>query len=187
MGAAMKKNTTPPVIPPEFDRAALLVIDVQHGLFQKSTPIYQAEQLLHNLNTLIERARSGGVLVIFVQHSAPRHLAEGSAEWQLHPRLHQPHDEPVVHKVHGNAFEETELSELLRQEKVGRLVVTGLVTHGCVKATCLGGRALGYPVTLVSDAHSSYSQEAARLIEEWHAKLEKAGVTLRSTDDVAFD
>lgn len=183
----MKKNTTPPAISPEFDRAALLVIDVQHGLFQKSTPIYHADQLLQNLNALIDRARANGVPVIYVQHSDPRHLVKDSPGWKLHPRLRQPEKETVIHKVQGNAFEGTELSELLRQEKVGRLVVAGLVTHGCVKATCLGGRALGYPVTLVSDAHSSYSQEAARLISEWHAKLAQAGVTLRSTEAVAFD
>ncbi len=180
----MKKKPISPGIPPEHDRTALLVIDVQHGLFHKSTPIYHAEQLLQNLNTLIEWARSGDVTLIYVQHSAPRHLVEGSAEWQLHPRLHQPDGEPVIHKVHGNAFEETRLAELLRDEKVGRLVVSGLVTHGCVKATCLGGRELCYPVTLVSDGHSSYSQDAARLIEEWHARLEEAGVALRSTGEL---
>lgn len=186
MGAAMKKKTIPAVIPPGHERTALLVIDVQHGLFRKSTPIYHAEELLRNLNTLIERARSCSVPVIYVQHSAPRHLVKGSADWQIHPRLHQPVREPVIHKLHGNAFEETGLAVLLRDEMVGHLVVTGLVTHGCVKATCLGGRELGYPVTLVTDAHSSYSQDAARLIDEWHVKLAQAGVTLRSTDEVTF-
>jgi nicotinamidase-related amidase len=29
---------------------ALLVIDVQNGLFRKSTPVYQAQQLLENIN-----------------------------------------------------------------------------------------------------------------------------------------
>ena len=67
----MSKKTVLPVIPPEYDRAVLLVIDVQHGLFQKSTPIYHAEQLLQNLNTLIERARVRGVPLIYVQHSDP--------------------------------------------------------------------------------------------------------------------
>lgn len=182
----MKKITIPFVMPPDYERTALLVIDVQHGLFQKATPIYHAEQLLQNLNALIERARACGVPVIYVQHSAPRHLVKGSTEWQLHPLLHRPDREPVIHKLHGNAFEDTCLAELLRDEKVGHLVVTGLVTHGCVKATCLGGLELGYPVTLVRDAHSNYSQDAARLIEEWHIKLEQAGVTLRSTEEVTF-
>jgi nicotinamidase-related amidase len=67
------------------------------------------------------------------------------------------------------------------------VVVTGMVTHGCVKATCLGARELGYPVTLVTDAHSSYSQDAAALIEKWHANLSKEGVTLLPTVQVQFE
>lgn len=187
MGAAMPKKIVPPVIPPEYDRVALLVIDVQHGLFQKSTPIYHAEQLLQNLNTLIERARVRGVPVIYVQHSDPRHLVKGSPAWQLHPRLYQPDHERVIHKLHGNAFAGTNLAEMLREEEVGRLVVTGLVTHGCIRATCQGGRELGYPVTLVTDAHSNYSQDAVRLIEEWHAKLAQTGVTLCLTEEVSLE
>ncbi len=56
----------------------------------------------------------------------------------------------------------------------------------CVKATCLGGRELGYSATLVTDAHSNFSQDAAAMIEKWHAKLAKAGVTLLPTDQVEF-
>lgn len=63
----------------------------------------------------------------------------------------------------------------LADRGVGRVVVTGLVTHGCVKATCLGGLELGYEVVLAKDGHSSYSKEAARLIEEWNRKLGEAG------------
>jgi nicotinamidase-related amidase len=38
---------------------ALLIIDVQQGLFKK--PTYKADELLHNINALIDRAHRGGV------------------------------------------------------------------------------------------------------------------------------
>jgi nicotinamidase-related amidase len=183
----MSKKTVLPAIPPEFNRTALLVVDVQLGLFQKATPIYKAEELLHNINLLIEHARDGGVPVVYIQHSDPRNLVKDSPGWQLHPRLHPPEHDPVVHKLHGNAFEGTELAGLLDERRVGRLVVTGLVTHGCVRATCLGGRELGYPVTLISDAHSNYSPDAAALIAKWHENLAQAGVLLQPTAEVLFD
>ena len=63
---------------------------------------------------------------------------------------------------------------------------TGLVTHGCVKSTCLGAIEAGYQVTLVSDAHSSYSNKAAELIDKWHVHLSKEGVALLSTAEVKF-
>ena len=60
------------------------------------------------------------------------------------------------------------------------MIVTGLVTHGCVKATCLGALELGYAVVLAEDGHSSYSKDAARLVEEWNRKLGEAGAKVRA-------
>lgn len=163
---------TPPVL---GQAAALLVIDVQQGLFRKSTPIYRAEPLLNTIATLIDRAHAAGALVVYIQHASAKVLPFGSADWQLHPRLHPGEGDLVVHKHHGNAFEDTSLHAELAGRGVGRVVVTGLVTHGCVKATCLGGLELGYEVVLAEDGHSSYSKDAARLIEEWNRKLGAAG------------
>jgi len=154
---------------------ALLVIDVQHGLFRKSTPIFRAEPLLDTITTLVERAHAAGVLVVYIQHASDKVLPFGSADWQLHPRLRPGEGDLVVHKQHGNAFEDTSLHGELAARGVGSVIVTGLVTHGCVRATCEGALALGYAVVLAADGHSSYSKDAARLVEEWNRKLGAAG------------
>jgi len=165
---------------------ALLVIDVQQGLFEKSTSIYKAEQLLDNLNTLIGGARRAGVPVLFVQHANEGTLAEGSEAWRLHPRIQPLPTELIIHKRHGNAFEETVLQQELESRRVRTLVVAGLVTHGCVKATCLGALALEYRIILVSDGHSSFSKQAAKLIEEWNLRLSGLGAKLRATGEIDF-
>jgi nicotinamidase-related amidase len=92
----------------------------------------------------------------------------------------------VVHKQHGNAFEDTPLHGELAGRGVGRVIVTGLVTHGCVKAPCLGALELGYAVVLAADGHSSYSKDAARLIEEWNRRLGEAGTVVAPAAQVAF-
>jgi nicotinamidase-related amidase len=61
-----------------------------------------------------------------------------------------------------------------------------LVTHGCVKSSCQGAHELGYRVVLVADGHSSYSKDAARLIEEWNQTLSQATVELRLASQVEF-
>ena len=165
---------------------ALLVIDVQQGLFQKTRPIYRAEQLLQNINALIDRARRSATPVIFIQHANDSFLAHGSAGWQLHPHLQPAETDLRVHKHHGNAFERTPLHHELAARGVTTVVVTGLVTHGCVKATCLGAEELGYSVVLVSDGHSNFDEHAARMIDEWNRKLSESGVELRSTHEVTF-
>ncbi len=163
---------------------ALLVIDVQQGLFRKT--LYKADDLLHNINTLIDRAHRGGVPVFFVQHSGAKTLVKGSQDWQLHPQLHLLATDNIVHKQHGNAFEDTVLDQALKSRGVGNVVVAGLVTHGCVRATCIGALELGYRVILVKDGHSSYSKQAARLIEEWNEKLGAMSVELKSTSEIEF-
>ncbi len=168
------------------NNTALLVIDVQQGLFQKSTPLYKAGELLEKINSLVDRAHQAGVAVFYIQHSDKLALIKGSPEWQFHKQLQPLRHDFIVHKQHGNAFEETKLDEMLKSRDITNLVVTGLVTHGCVKATCLGARKLGYQVTLVKDAHSSYSQKAAQLIEEWHTKLAQESVALTSAADINF-
>jgi nicotinamidase-related amidase len=165
---------------------ALLVIDLQKGLFEKSTPIYKAKQVLENINTLLDRARQAGVSVFFIQHSDKRVLVRGSDAWRLHPEIQPLAEEVVIHKLHGNAFEETNLREELDKRNVSVVVMTGLVTHGCVKATCLGAIEEGYKVVLVSDGHSSYSKDAAQLIEKWNQAIGEKGADLIEAQKVRF-
>ncbi len=157
---------------------ALLVVDVQQALFERPTPIHRADELLDTLSDLVERAHAAGALVVYIRHGN-KLLQPGSSGWQLHPRL-QPAGEPtgepvgddlVIDKTHGDAFQDTSLDAKLKARSITNVVVTGLVTHGCVRATCLGGSNRGYDVVLVADGHSSYHRQAARLIKEWNETL----------------
>ena len=183
----MAKNKAAPQIKIKGGpNTALLVIDVQRGLFNKSTPIYQAEQLLANINLLVKKAHLAGVPVVYVQHSAQKYLVLGSHDWKLHPKLNPLPDELRVEKLQGNAFEGTPLMEELEACQVGRVVVCGLVTQGCVKATTLGALELGYQVVLAGDSHSSYSKDAAKLIAQWNATLAEAGAEVHPAAEIEF-
>jgi nicotinamidase-related amidase len=160
---------------------ALLVIDVQQGLFARPTHIYNEQAFLSNVLSLIACARQYGALVIFVQHCNDTILAKDTPAWQLHPSLQPRTGDLHINKRHGSAFEETELETELISHGIQKLVICGLVTHGCVKAGCLDALKLGYQTTLISDAHSSYSKDAAKLIKEWNNKLEQAGAVLLTT------
>ena len=179
----MNKNTSPGNI----ENTALLVIDVQQGLFERATKVYQAEQFLENLNRLMDEAREADTPVIFVQHENQKTLLKGSAAWKLHPKIQPLEGEPVIHKQHGNAFQETDLQAELASQEVGTLLITGLVTQGCVRATCLGALKLGYRVILVSDAQSTFSKEAENIIHKWNASLNDVGVEILMTSEVDFN
>jgi nicotinamidase-related amidase len=171
---------------PRGENTALIVIDVQRELFKKSTRVYQAEALLANINSLINKARLAGVPITFVQHSSSAYLIEGSEGWQLHSRLHPAKEDIMIRKLHGNSFEDTPLEEKLEACGVGNLVVTGMVTQGCVRATTLGALELGYRVILVIDGHSSYSKDADKQIDKWNQKLSEAGAIVKATSEINF-
>ena len=165
---------------------ALLVIDVQQGLFQKSTPIYQAEALIANINQLQARAHAAGAPVFFIQHSTDKVLVRGTPGWHFHPQVQPDKGDQIVEKHAGSCFEGTGFQAQLNELGVRRIVVCGLVTHGCVKAACQDGHALGYEVVLAQDAHSNFSKDAARVIEKWNEALSQGTVTLMRSAEVSF-
>jgi len=167
---------------PPIENAALLIIDMQAGLFDH--PIYRSQALLAAVCALAERANRSGAAVFYVQHANAKALAAGSPAFALHPGLRpQPGDGSIV-KHHGSALEDTPLEAELRARGVTTLVITGLVTLGCVRAPTLDALKRGFRVALASDGHSSYAADAAAKIEEWNAKLSEAGAELWPADEL---
>jgi len=130
---------------------ALLVIDVQNGVVANA---HDRDGVIANINSLVERARSEDVPVIWVQHTSEE-LPVDSEPWQYVAELQRRDAEPVVHKEYGDSFEDTNLEVLLAERGVGRLVVTGAQTDACIRSTLHGGFTRGYDVTLVADAHTT--------------------------------
>jgi nicotinamidase-related amidase len=167
-------------------RQALLVIDVQRGLFEKTIPIYRADELLERITSLVKKAHTAGVPVIYIRHASKAGLVKGTEGWHLHARLKPLKKDIVIDKTHPSAFEATELQDVLASRKVSRLIVTGLVTHGCVRATCLDALHKGYEAMLVEDAHSNYHAKAAGVVREWNEKLSEAGARCVTAAAVRF-
>lgn len=130
---------------------ALLVIDVQNGVVGNA---YERDRVITNIQTLVDKARSEDVPVLWVQHSDDE-MPIGSEGWAYVPELERLESEPLVHKTFGDSFEATDLEERLAERGVGRLVVTGAQTEACIRSTLHGALVRGYDATLVSDAHTS--------------------------------
>jgi nicotinamidase/pyrazinamidase len=129
----------------------------------------------------IAMARSSGALVVFTQDWHPEstpHFAKDGGIWpvhcvadtwgaQLHPDLAAPDAGPAVRKgsngedgysgftMRDPETEETiptELEARLREHEVEEIVVVGLATDYCVKATALDAVRLGYETSVLTDA-----------------------------------
>jgi nicotinamidase-related amidase len=138
---------------------ALMVIDVQKGVVAET---HRRDAVVANIGTLVDKAREKGVPIVWVQHSDEQ-LQKGSEAWEYVPELARQGTEPLVHKSFGDAFEDTDLEEVLATAGIGRLVVAGAQTDECIRSTIHGAFARGYDVTLVGDAHTTEDQS------EWGA------------------
>jgi nicotinamidase-related amidase len=130
---------------------ALTVIDVQNGVVAGA---HDRDQVVANIATLVDRARSKGTPVVWVLHSADD-LPRDSEPWQLVPELAVADGEPVVHKRYGDSFEDTDLEDVLAGLGVGHLVVSGAQSDACIRSTLHGALVRGYDTTLVADAHTT--------------------------------
>jgi nicotinamidase-related amidase len=131
--------------------SALLVVDVQNGVMRGA---HDREAVLANLTTLVDKAREAGTDVVWVQHTSEE-LPRDSETWQYVPELVRRDAEPLVHKLYGDSFEDTDLESVLAARGIGRLVVAGAQTDACIRATLHGAITRGYDATLVEDAHTT--------------------------------
>lgn len=140
---------------------AVVVIDVQNsileipGMKRPGETRAAFDGLVGRIATLVQRARSRGIPVLFVQHDGPsgHRLERGLPGWQIRPELTPNGEEPVIHKAACDAFFETTLASQLESRKIGRLIVAGCMTQYCVDTSVRRAVSLGYDVTLAEDGH----------------------------------
>ena len=148
----------------------LLVVDVQAGVVQDA---WEAPRVIGNVARAVERARAGGVPVVWVQH-ADDELPTGSAAWQWVPELVPAEGEALIPKNFNSSFEQTTLDDELARLGATHIVLAGAATNWCIRATAYGALERGYDLTLVKDAHTTGSMqleggmriEAAQVVQE---------------------
>lgn len=150
-------------------RPALLIVDMVMAYFDTGSPLYAAtENALDSNIRLVAAARSAGVPVIFTNVVYDPGGANGGLFYLKIPALSvfdkgsplgafpdalQPRaDELVITKQYASAFFGTNLAEALRGQNIDTLLITGLSTSGCVRATALDAIQNGFAPFVVREA-----------------------------------
>jgi nicotinamidase-related amidase len=168
----------------KMESTALLVVDVQKGFFKKKNWVYKEDSLVENINFLIDKSRERNIPVIFIRHTNKGFLLENSDNWQINPALKAGSDDYYFNKEYSSIFDEKKIVKELKILSIKTFIITGLVTHGCVKAACLGAKSAGYEVILAEDGHSNFNENAKKLIDEWNEKLSNEGIAVIPTRNV---
>ena len=85
-------------------KSAVIVIDVQGGLFDENPRPYEAEEVVKRINSVTAQARASGVPVIFIQSEHAGFLEFESKRWQLQSGLTVKDGDLKIRKTMANAF-----------------------------------------------------------------------------------
>lgn len=136
-------------------KPALIVVDMTNGFTDPQSPLgtecapvkLAIKELLASFRekrlpiyfTSVVYTNSEQASVFREKLPALNILAQGSAWVELDPEFGRREDEPIIIKHWASAFFGTDLAERLSEQQVDSLVVTGLTTSGCVRATAVDG------------------------------------------------
>ncbi|MFN3526702.1 MAG: isochorismatase family protein [Paracoccus sp. (in: a-proteobacteria)] len=157
-------------------KPALILIDLVMGYFDQRCDLWaDCDDALASALRLRDAARVAGVPVIytnvvyhpkaldggrFYQKARPlRHFLKGSpwAEWA--PGLTPAEDELVISKQYASVFFGTSLASTLTSWGIDTVILTGVSTSGCVRASCVDANSHGFipiiPREAVGDRHAA--------------------------------
>ncbi len=113
------------------------------GFREKTLPVYFTTVIYHTP----DQAR------VFREKVPALNVLEPGCHWvELDPALARQEHEPLLEKCWASAFFATDLIDRLRRQQVDSLVVTGLTTSGCVRATAVDGLQHDFRVVIPEDA-----------------------------------
>jgi nicotinamidase-related amidase len=166
----------------EKPKTALILVDVINSFFEPGQPNHypEAGAVLGPLEKLLAAARDAGAVVV---HAVERHRPDfHDFEWKKLPvhHLENAHDaaffpgfeprgprETVVRKRRFSAFFATDLALFLAEQGVTRVVIAGVKTNVCIRATAQDAFANGFtPVVPREATNSNRPHLAAASLED---------------------
>ena len=153
-----------------------------------SLAVERGEEVVAAINRAVDQAQAAGSLIVATQDWHPEstpHFAKDGGTWPVHcvggtwgaelyPAFRLPAISPRIRKGQNGedgysgfsmrdpeTGEETstELETLLREAEIERVVVCGLATDYCVRATALDAVNLGFEVTVLGNACAAVNLE----------------------------
>jgi len=154
---------------PFGQRPALLLVDMVRAYFDPASPLFLGgEEVLASNRRLLDAARQAGVPVIFtnVEYApggadggvffrkvpALRCFEQGSPLGAFLPDLAPLPGELVITKRYASAFFATHLAATLTAAAIDTVVITGVSTSGCVRASALDACQNGFLPFVVREA-----------------------------------
>ena len=148
---------------------ALVLVDLVEAYFNKDSPLYaQVDDALASALRIRDAARSARIPIFYTRVVYKKGGSDGGVFYRKVPILEvfdigsplgawakgiEPADgEVVITKQFPSAFFGTGLAEKLNERGVDTLIITGVTTSGCIRATCVDAVSYGFIPIVVADA-----------------------------------
>lgn len=155
------------------EKPAIIVVDMQQGFILDEYPLGCSKMGLptaHSIKKLLDKGREMGIPIFFSKYSVGKTPAERGRwkhlrslerkvfedeeyqkafdprEYKIFELLEPKDNEVVVTKIHPSAFFDTHLATMLIFHNVDTVIVTGMVTSGCVRATVVDAFSYNFAV-----------------------------------------
>ncbi|QBY04520.1 isochorismatase family protein [Thalassotalea sp. HSM 43] len=158
------------------DRPALILVDMINGFTDPECPLgSHCPDVVAANQQLLAAFRAANLpvfftTVVFHNESQARvfrdkindlDLLTPESKWvQVDQRLTPTADEAVIEKRWASGFFQTDLAQQLLAVAADSIVVTGLTTSGCVRATVVDGLQHNYKVTVAREAVGDRNSDA---------------------------
>jgi nicotinamidase-related amidase len=173
---------------PLGNRPAVIAVDFSYGFTSLDSPLGGdfAPQIEANA-LLLEAAKKHSVPVffstvvydderqasVFRQRLPALNILQRGSHWvDIHERFSaHVSAENIIEKHHASAFFNTSLAAKLQALDIDSLIITGLTTSGCVRATCVDGLQHNYLCVVVPEACGDRNLSAHEMsLHDLHAK-----------------
>ncbi len=150
------------------EHPALLLVDVIKGFTDPACPLgSEADSVVAACATLLNYFRQSKFPVFFTtvvyhydaqarvfrQRLPALNVLQPGSEWvQVDARVAPVNGEMVIEKQWASGFFKTDLQQRLKDAGADSIVIGGLTTSGCVRATAVDGLQYDYPVVVVREA-----------------------------------
>ncbi len=153
---------------------ALLIVDMLNDFVDERGSLYvpEAKRIVNNIKRILAAAREGGARVFYICDAHlpndlefkfyPPHAVKRTWGAEVIDDLKPAVNEVVIYKRRYSGFFGTDLDIALREDGVGKIIVTGVLTDVCVLYTVADAFFRGYTVLVVSDGTASLSEDRHR-------------------------
>ena len=148
---------------------AIILVDFVAAYFDENSPLYaDVEKALLSAIRIRNKGREKNIPIIYTNVSYQKDGKNGGVFFEKLPvlscfiegaktagwpsELNIDPNEIVITKQYPSAFFETCLSKKLNNLEIDTLIITGLTTSGCIRATCVDAISYGFRPIVVKDA-----------------------------------